>query len=194
MIDGLPEGGDFAIGRGYFEEVRLDDVERAVQWSQTTIKMFGREILQPRLTSWMGDAAYTYSGRRHEPAPMPDGVARIRETLLELRPGFNSVLANLYRNGSDSVAWHADDEPELGDEPVIASVSLGAAREFRIRRWSPVNPEARRARADSWTITLRHGDLLVMRGRSQADYQHCIPKTTRPTGPRINLTFRTVTK
>lgn len=183
----------FQLVRGWLKDVSLADVRDAITWSQQSIRIYGRQVAQPRLTSWMGEAAYTYSGRRHEPAPLPPLVAALRMSA-ELHTGarFNSVLANLYRDGSDSVAWHADDEPELGIEPVIASLSLGAPRAFKIRRWSEVNPSARRARVDSWTIELGHGDLLVMSGPSQRDYQHAVPKIARAVEPRVNLTFRQV--
>lgn len=162
----------------------LAEVQDAIPWRHEPIRVFGREVLQPRLTAWMGDKVYTYSGKRHEPSKIPEPVARIKrfvEGLLGLE--FNSVLANLYRDGQDSVAWHADDEPELGDEPVIASVSLGGRRRFGIRH----NESGERL--DLW---LKHADLLVMRGRSQKDFQHCVPKTAKQVQPRINLTFRHV--
>lgn len=185
----------FALSRGWADAVKLETLIESIQWTQTPIRVFGREVMQPRLTCWMGEAAYTYSGRRHEPAPMPPIVETIR-TWVEAttRTRYNSVLANMYRTGSDSVSWHADDEPELGTEPTIASLSFGAPRAFKIRRWSEVNPAARRPRVDSWTLELGHGDLLVMSGPAQRDYQHAVPKTARPIGARVNLTFRAVTK
>lgn len=178
----LPLG--FQLMRGWARDVSGADVASAIAWSQTTIRIYGREVPQPRLTSWMGDGAYTYSGRRHEPAALPAIVAALRARA-EATAGarFNSVLGNLYRDGSDSVAWHADDEPELGLEPVIASLSLGAPRAFTIRR---------NATHERWRVELAHGDLLVMSGPSQREYQHAVPKTQRTVAPRINLTFRTV--
>ena len=181
----------FSLTRGWAQGATLDELTAAITWEQRTFRLYGREVAQPRLTSWMGDGAYTYSGQRHEPAPMPPIVATLRHEL-ELRTGarFNSVLANLYRDGSDSVAWHADDEPELGTEPVIASLSFGAPREFQIRTMR--NRRANTGAIRVATLELRHGDLLVMSGPSQRDYQHAVPKTARPVGPRINLTFRQV--
>lgn len=186
----LPPG--FALARGLFSSTRLDDVIHDIRWEQQSIRIYGREVPQPRMTSWMGTGAYTYSGRRHEPAPMPPVVGDILARL-ECRGAFvgagdnvarfNSVLGNLYRHGGDSVSWHADDERELGQEPLIASLSLGAARRFSIRH----NATKRR-----WDVTLQHGDLLVMGGRSQLDYQHCLPKTATRVLPRVNLTFRTI--
>lgn len=180
----LPEG--FTVARGMFADVHLTEVVDAIAWRQQSIKMFGREILQPRMTAWMGSAAYTYSRIRHEPAPMPAVVGDILERVENhLGTFFNSVLGNLYRHGGDSVAWHSDDEPELGPTPTIASVSLGAERVFQIRRVGA-------AYAERVDVVLRHGDLLVMRGRSQSDYEHAVPKVRETVGPRVNLTFRQV--
>lgn len=155
-------------------------------WQQTQVRIYGRDVATPRLTAWLGnvDATYTYSGRLHEPAPWHPLVLDLARRL-ELRTGaaFNSCLGNLYRDGRDSVAWHADDEAELGAEPVIASVSLGAARTFSVKA---------RRRPGRWSIALAAGDLLIMRGRSQADYLHAIAKTARPVGRRLNLTFRVI--
>ncbi|MBP9129397.1 MAG: alpha-ketoglutarate-dependent dioxygenase AlkB, partial [Steroidobacteraceae bacterium] len=97
---------------------------------------------------------------------------------------YNSVLLNLYRDGRDGMGWHADDEPELGREPVIASVSFGATRRFKLRH--------RRSRIAACTLDLAHGDLLLMAGVTQHLYLHAVPKTARPVGARVNLTFRWV--
>lgn len=174
----------FTLVRNWAHDVRLDDVIHDVRWEQRNVKIFGREIPQPRLTAWMGSAPYTYSGQRHEPAPIPRVVDDLRVRAQDLcQQWFNSTLANLYRHGRDSVSWHADDEPELGEEPVIASLSLGAAREFWVRH---------NQTRDVWKLKLNHGDLLIMSGPSQRDYQHCVPKIGEIVGARINLTFRLV--
>lgn len=158
-----------------------------IAWHQHRLRLFGREVAAPRLSCWIGDAdaAYTYSGVRFEPRAWTPTVAGLRDDL-ELRLGvrFNSVLANLYRDGRDSMGWHADDEPELGAEPVIASLSFGAVRTFRLR------PRATRAAALS--IDLAHGSLLVMAGATQRLYQHALPKRAGAIEPRINLTFRQI--
>jgi alkylated DNA repair dioxygenase AlkB len=167
----------------------LEDDERwmaalveSIAWEQPTVTVFGRQHATPRLTAWYGDAAYTYSGITHPPAPFPAPLAAIRERLTEpTGVRFNSCLANLYRDGSDSMGAHADNEPELGPEPTIASVSLGARRRFVMSRVGS------RERA-SWS--LGGGDLLVMSGESQRDYRHAVPKTAARVGPRLNLTFR----
>ncbi len=114
---------------------------------------------------------------------MDAGLAALRDRLRkELGVPFNSVLANLYRDGRDAMGWHSDDEPELGAEPVIASLSLGAARRFVLRR--------RDDHAVKQTLVLAPGSLLVMRGACQRDWQHALPRTAKPVGPRLNLTFR----
>ena len=153
-----------------------------IRWQQHDIRIHGRSVPTPRLTAWMGDHAYRYSGLTNEPQPWPPTLATLRDRLSEeLGTPFNSCLANLYRNGSDSMGYHADDEPEFGPQPVIASISLGARRRFALRH---------RTSKQRWTWELGAGDLLVMSGESQRDYRHAVPKTARPVGPRMNLTFR----
>lgn len=157
-----------------------------IQWTQHRVRMFGRELPAPRLSAWIGDAdaAYTYSRVRYQPAPWTPALAQLRERLQrELDAPFNSVLANRYRDGRDSMGWHADDEPELGSEPLIASVSLGAVRRMRLRA---------RDRSASAAIDLAPGSLLLMGGQTQSRYQHAVDKTRAQTGERINLTFRWV--
>lgn len=182
-IDGLPADA-FALVPGW-AGASLDDLGE-LAWASTTVRVFGRTMPAPRLTCWYGDAGatYGYSGHAHNPAPMPPLLAVLRDALEHATGArFNSCLGNLYRTGWDSVGWHADDEPELGPEPVIASLSFGAERTFRVRAGTS---------GPSTAVVLRHGDLLVMRGRAQTDYQHSIPKTERPVGPRVNLTFRLI--
>ncbi len=151
------------------------------------MRLFGREHLTPRLCAWYGDPGvrYAYSGQALEPLPWPPALARLRARLQNaLGCPFNSVLCNLYRDGTDSMGWHSDDEASLGPRPVIASLSLGAARRFALRH---------RTRAyRSVALALGHGDLLIMAGDTQHHWQHAVPKTRRPIAPRINLTFRTV--
>jgi len=164
----------------------FDALMTGVPWERHRIRVYGREIDSPRLSCWMGDpaAVYTYSGTRFVPHPWPDALAPIRARLeRELAAPFNSVLANLYRDGDDRLGWHRDGERELGPAPVIASVSLGATRRFRFK-------------SDDGGITLGldlvHGSLLVMSGQTQRNYRHTLATTARATGPRINLTFRHV--
>ena len=158
-----------------------------IPWERHRLRLFGREIEAPRLSCWIGDpgAAYTYSRVRFEPRPWPPVLAALRarlETVCDAR--FNSVLANLYRDGRDSMGWHSDDEPELGPEPLIASLSLGGVRRFRLR--------ARDGRGASLALELAHGSLLRMAGATQRLYRHDVPKTRAVVAPRINLTFRCI--
>ena len=153
-----------------------------IAWEQHQLTIYGRTMSTPRLTAWIGDSAYRYSGIVNEPAPWPEALASLQERLRqELRVDFNSCLANLYRDGTDSMGYHSDNEPELGPRPTIASVSLGDRRRFVLRR---------RATGERWGWDLGQGDLLVMCDDSQSDYAHAVPKTARPVGPRMNLTFR----
>ncbi|HCH0556491.1 TPA: alpha-ketoglutarate-dependent dioxygenase AlkB, partial [Pseudomonas aeruginosa] len=136
-------------------------------WSVHRIRLFGRWVDSPRLSCWIGDAqaVYRYSGQTFAPHPWTEALAALRDRLRgELGVPFNSVLANLYRDGRDAMGWHSDDEPELGAEPVIASLSLGAARRFVLRR--------RDDHAVKQALVLEPGSLLVMRGACQRDWQH----------------------
>jgi alkylated DNA repair dioxygenase AlkB len=160
-----------------------------VAWRQDHLKMFGNLIPVPRLESWVADEGldYTYSGIHHEPDPWIDELVELRD-LSSSHTGtrFNSVLCNLYRDGSDGVDWHADDEPEFGPMPVIASWSLGATRRFDLRRVDDHSIKVE--------LELHHGDLVIMSGTTQELWRHRVPKTKKPVGERINLTFRLVTK
>lgn len=158
-----------------------------VAWEVHRIRLFGREVDSPRLSCWIGDpdASYRYSGVRFEPRPWPAVLLPVRLRLEQtLGQGFNSVLANLYRDGRDAMGWHSDAEPELGAHPVIASISLGAARRFAFRHRQ--QPERR------LSLELPHGCLLVMEGDTQHFYRHSLPRTAKPVGERINLTFRRI--
>lgn len=158
---------------------------REIPWEVHRIRMFGRLVDSPRLSCWMGDAdaRYRYSGADFLPHPWADVLLPIRERLQEeLGTRFNSVLLNRYRSGTDSMGWHSDDEPELGPQPVIASLSLGAPRRFLLRR--------RDQHAAKAEFLLADGDLLVMASSTQAHYQHALPKSSRVHAERINLTFR----
>jgi alkylated DNA repair dioxygenase AlkB len=162
---------------------QLFDVLRdEIAWEQHEVTLYGRTVPTPRLTAWMGDGIYRYSGIVNEPAPWPETVVELRERLRsELGVDFNSCLANLYRDGTDSIGFHSDNEPELGPRPTIASISLGERRRFVLRH---------RSTGARWSWDLGHSDLLVMRDESQSAFAHAVPKTSRPVGPRMNLTFR----
>lgn len=171
----------------------IASLEETLQWAQGSLRLFGREIDEPRLTAWCGDVPYTYSRRQLAAKPWPPNLQHLREQLhavidqlgITTTFGFNHCLLNLYRSGDDSMGWHRDNEIELGDQPVIASVSLGDARRFRLRsRQSPkIHP---------MTFELGHGDLLLMYGRTQQYWEHALLKTRQTTSRRINLTFRSV--
>lgn len=157
-----------------------------IDWEVHRIRMYGRDLDAPRLSSWIGDpeAVYTYSRTCFLPRPWPSVLLDLRGRLEEtVGAGFNSVLANLYRDGHDRMGWHSDDEPELGPLPVIASVSLGAVRRFAFKP---------RGQGDRRAFDLPHGSLLVMRGETQRRYLHALPATAKPVGERINLTFRRI--
>jgi alkylated DNA repair dioxygenase AlkB len=158
-----------------------------IAWQQEEVLIFGQRRLVPRLVAWHGDpgAHYSYSGTDHRPEPWTPELEHVRRRARELTGSdFNAVLLNLYRGGSDGMGWHADDEPELGRNPVIASVSLGAERRFCLRH--------RRRREQRLDLALPHGSLLCMGGPTQHHWLHALPKTRRPVGERINLTLRRV--
>ncbi|PKL74863.1 MAG: alpha-ketoglutarate-dependent dioxygenase AlkB [Candidatus Melainabacteria bacterium HGW-Melainabacteria-1] len=173
-----------------------------VDWQQGQVRMFGKTLPEPRLSAWYGDAAYTYSGRTLLPHPW---TPLLRELSLKIEAAakamfdehsskvsskvnskisFNSVLLNLYRNGRDHMGLHSDDEPELGPEPLIASLSLGANRRFVLRHKQ--DPDRRHQ------ILLSHGSLLLMLHPTQRDWKHGLPKAAGIDLPRINLTFRRI--
>ncbi|MEM7203068.1 MAG: alpha-ketoglutarate-dependent dioxygenase AlkB [Planctomycetota bacterium] len=186
----LPEADVFYVPDFFAPSAaaRLAEALRAeLRWETKVVRLFGRELPSPRLTAFCGDpgATYRYSGLTLKPAPWTAGLAEVRDTLhAQMGARFNCVLANLYRDGGDSMGWHSDDERELGAAPVIASLSFGAVRRFLLRhRQDP----ARRAALD-----LAPGSLLWMAGATQRWYRHSVPKTRRPVGPRVNLTFRRI--
>lgn len=155
-------------------------------WEVHRIRMFGRVVDSPRLSAWIGDedAAYRYSGTRFAPHPWTPTLLALRDRVaVACGASFNSVLANLYRDGADRMGWHSDDEAELGTAPVIASVSLGAERAFRFRA---------KAGGEPVNIELPHGSLLRMGGDTQRLYKHELPVRRRVLKPRINLTFRMI--
>ena len=158
-----------------------------IAWRQDEIRIGGKRIPIPRLNAWYGDqdAAYNYSGIQLDPLPWIAPLRSLKQRV-ELAAGrsFNSVLLNFYRNENDSVSWHADDEPELGDDPVIASLSLGESRTFELR------PKRRFAQRESRKILLENGSLLIMGPGVQRDWEHRLPKQRHPAAVRINLTFR----
>jgi alkylated DNA repair dioxygenase AlkB len=187
----LPDAGQVTLVPDFIPAERrlalFEALRAEVPFAPRQIKIFGRSVDQPRLTAWIGDqsAVYTYSGVTLEPAPWPPALAALRErvsAVAELR--FNSVLCNLYRDGRDSMGMHSDSERELGQNPVIASVSLGAVRRFQLRH--------RKRKGIGLDLDLPDGSLLIMRGALQHHYRHGVPKQPQIQAPRINLTFRRI--
>lgn len=153
-------------------------------WRAETVVVYGKRHLQPRLSAWHGDRAYRYSGLRLAPlpfSPLLDTLRRAAEAATG-RP-YNSVLLNYYRDGQDSMGMHSDDEPELGPEPAIASLSFGATRTFILRH---------KLTKATLKLPLTDGSLLFMAGAMQANWMHGINKTAKPVGARLNLTFRNI--
>ena len=153
-------------------------------WKAETIFLFGREVAQPRLSAWYGEARYTYSGRNFDPLPFTPLQLAIKAAV-EAATGrrFNSVLLNYYRNEQDSMGFHSDDEPELGRQPAIASLSFGATRTFILKH---------KKLPKTVKLDLTDGSLLLMAGPLQHCWRHGINKERQPRGPRINLTFRLI--
>jgi alkylated DNA repair dioxygenase AlkB len=167
----------------------LATLTATIPWEIHRIRIYGREVDSPRLSCWIGDpdATYVYSRTRFDPHPWTPALSALRLRVQEACGArFNSVLANLYRDGHDSMGWHSDDERELGAQPVIASLSLGAVRRFRLK--------SRRGQesARPYVIELGHGSLLRMGGDTQQHYVHDLPRTSAAVGPRLNLTFRLI--
>lgn len=163
----------------------LAHLQANTPWRQPELTIAGRTLPIPRLQCWMGDPdmLYGYSGMRLEPVPWSPVMQEVRQRVQALcGQEFNSVLMNLYRDGRDSVAWHADDERELGPAPVIASVSLGAERPFQLKH--------RRRKELRHRISLPDGSLLLMAGPTQSHWLHQLPKVRGLDEARMNLTFR----
>ncbi|GAB4144604.1 MAG: alpha-ketoglutarate-dependent dioxygenase AlkB [Bacteroidia bacterium] len=166
--------------------VLFKNLQHTLLWQEKSIIIFGREVMQPRLVAWYGDEgiAYTYSGKTLTALPWTAELMQIKDRV-EAVSGetFNSVLCNYYRYGQDSMGWHSDDEKELGEEPVIASVSFGAERKFVLKEKNG---------SDKTELMLENGTLLLMYGKCQQHYKHALPKSMRVSQGRINLTFRRV--
>ncbi|WP_373480475.1 alpha-ketoglutarate-dependent dioxygenase AlkB [Geminocystis sp.] len=164
------------------------DLENNIQWQQYYITLFGKTHLQPRLSAWYGDQdkIYTYSGITMYPHDWIKPLLTIKQKIEPTAQiKFNSVLLNLYRDGKDTMGWHSDNEKELGKQPIIASVSFGGERRFLLKPRDKEN----NIREE---ITLTHGSLLIMAGKTQEYWLHQIPKTSKPVSSRINLTFRVI--
>lgn len=180
--------GEYIYIPGFFNRVESDQFFNSlrcqVDWKKESMSMYGRKVAFPRLIAWYGgdNKPYSFSGISLYPSAWLPDLLEIKNKI-EPMAGvtFNSVLLNLYRDGRDSVSWHTDAEPELGRNPVIASVSFGASRKFQLRHLHT---------KEKIELELTHGSLLIMQGELQHYWQHQIPKTSKTVGERINLTFR----
>lgn len=161
-------------------------LQTEIPWQQDTITVYGKDHLQPRLTALFGNEGkpYGYSNIIMQPHSWNPLLIHIKEEVeKECNENFTTVLLNYYRNGQDSMGWHADNEKELGRNPIIASVSFGAERNFQLKH-NTIDVRQ--------NINLQHGSLLIMKGTTQHFWKHQIPKTQKEVGNRINLTFRIV--
>ena len=159
---------------------------RDIPWKNDEAVIFGKHIVTARKVAWYGDFnfSYTYSGTTKQALAWTAELAALKAIVEELtNTVFNSCLLNLYHDGNEGMAWHSDDEKSLGKDSTIASISLGAEREFRLKH---------KRTDDKVSVLLESGSLLVMKDTTQTHWLHCIPKSKRITNPRINLTFRTM--
>jgi alkylated DNA repair dioxygenase AlkB len=191
LLNLLPFDGALYYEPNFFEDevagTYLSELTDRIKWKQEPIRIMGKEIMQPRLTAWYGDpeSSYAYSGITLRPTPWVEPLLRIKtqtENPSDCR--FNSVLLNFYRDGNDSMGWHRDNEKSLGPDPIIGSVSLGATRRFKLRH--------KTEKGANLEILLTHGSFLLMKGSTQHNWYHSIPKQRNVNSPRINLTFRKI--
>jgi alkylated DNA repair dioxygenase AlkB len=163
-------------------------LQQTIEWRQEYLTIFGKTHPTPRLTAWYGDAhcIYKYSGHTCLPLPWTSELLSIKNQVEQFASGhkFNCVLLNYYRDGRDKMGWHADDEKELGHNPVIASVSFGATRRFDFKH--------KVKREEKFSLDLHSGSVLIMQGDLQHHWLHQLPAQKRIHEPRINLTFRNI--
>lgn len=180
----LPHFVNHSTANNYFLKLK-----QSIVWDQKPITIFGKKVMQPRLTAWYGDSdvSYKYSGLKLTAMAWTDELLHLKNKI-EQSCGhkFNSVLLNYYRNGSDSMGWHRDNESELGENPIIASLSLGQSRKFKIRNYFD--------KKETFYILVETGSLLLMKSEMQTYWEHSIAKELKVAQPRINLTFRYVQK
>lgn len=178
----FPNFLDTISADSYFETFK-----NTIPWQQDQIKVFGKVYPQPRLTALFGNNGkpYSYSNITMQPHVFPEELLKIKREIEKLcNAEFTTCLLNLYRDGKDSNGWHADDEKELGANPIIASLSLGQERYFHLKHRKDKNLKHK--------MLLEHGSLLLMQGQTQHHWLHRIPKTEKPIAERINLTFRVI--
>lgn len=186
-----PSDAEIIYWNDFLNQTEADSLFNALlnetPWRQDSVKVFGKLYPQPRLTALYGNPnlSYGYSGIRMDPMPWTDTLMDIKNRIETHTPvSFTTVLLNLYRDGKDSNGWHADNEKELGENPYIASLSLGHKRDFHLKHNT--------LKEERMKFELHHGSLLLMGGSTQHNWKHQIAKTSKLVGPRINLTFRVV--
>ena len=189
----LNDNGNVTLSEDFFCQTESNEILKTlieeIEWKQEYIRMYGKSIPIPRLTAWYGDndKPYTYSGITMTPKGWHPVLLSIKNRIESASDRvFNSVLLNYYRNGNDSVAWHSDNETELGENPSIGSVSFGEPRKFSLKHKNPEHPNHKKP----IDIQLTHGSFLLMDGECQSFWLHQIAKTKKKVGARINLTFR----
>jgi alkylated DNA repair dioxygenase AlkB len=185
----LPFQGESFLFPDFFSREDSDyffkTLRDTLNWRQEPIWMFGKQVMQPRLTALYGDpeVSYGYSGIEMAPLAFTPALAKIHESLQKFtQKEFTHVLCNYYRDGNDSMGWHRDNEPVLGRNPSIASLTFGATRFFQMRDYATKKTKIE--------VALSHGSLLLMEGESQHHWEHQLPKTKKVQAPRLNLTFR----
>ncbi len=187
----LPQDGSLIYIRNFLskeeEKYYFEKLKKEIKWRSDQIKMYGKVHDLPRLQSWYGDSdkTYSYSGIKLQPEAWTEYLLGLKQKIEnKAQHNFNSLLLNYYRSGKDHVSWHADDEPELGPRPLIASLSLGGERIFQLKH--------KVEKIDSISIDIEPGSLILMSGDIQEFWNHRLTKTTKEVGERINLTFRKI--
>jgi len=191
QVNILPHPGEGLFYPGFFDKQESDTYLKYllddIPWIQEPVTLFGRSVMQPRLTAFFGDRGmkYAYSGLSMQAEEWTPPLLRIKEKVeAKCNAAFNVCLLNLYRDGKDYMGWHRDNERSLGPLPVIASLSFGEVRLFQFRHYVEKIPVI--------SLELEHGSMVLMKGETQKYWEHRLTKTTLPAGPRINLTFRFV--
>ncbi len=187
----LPIEGEAYLDSSFFSIKESNDffekLKNEVHWKQEPIMIFGKSVMQPRLTAWCSNAHhdYSYSGIIMTSHPWTETLLEIKKRIEDIsQVTFTGALLNYYRDESDSMGWHSDNEKELGINPVIASISFGATRTFKFQHIKDKTLQV--------SIDLTHGSFLLMRGQTQHKWKHAIPKRSKKLGPRINITFRVI--
>lgn len=195
MLNNYSDGPDFQKGQlehlqDYLKEkdawALFDELKENLPWQQGELNMYGKKVLTPRLECFISDfsKSYAYSGQALKTHIWTPSLEKLKNNLnAKFNLNLNACLANFYRDGRDKVGWHADDEANLGKQPIITSISLGSPRTFQIRQNDT---------KITHSLLLKHGSLLIMKGSFQKDFQHQIPQENQVLGSRINLTFRTI--